>query len=92
MCSFLITPNGGFDGGSRFDERQPMAAAAVENDWMCIVMPSDVGDPQNGDAVIAGFDDLVKTGLDPHTAAVKENGAVGRSRHCDSREAIARLR
>jgi hypothetical protein len=86
-----MTPNGGLGGGSRSNDSQPMAAAAVENDWLGIVMPSDVGDLQDGDAVIPGFDDPVKTGLDPHTAAVKENGAVGRSRHRDFGEAVARL-
>ncbi|BBY02529.1 hypothetical protein MSEO_30280 [Mycobacterium seoulense] len=73
-----MMPNGGFDGGSRFDDGQRMAPAAIENDWLYIVMPGDVGDLQYDDAVIPGLDGLVKTGLDPHTAPAKENGAARR--------------
>ncbi|OBH35217.1 hypothetical protein A5692_12210 [Mycobacterium sp. E342] len=37
-----------------------MAPAAIENDWLYIVMPGDVGDLQYDDAVIPGLDGLVK--------------------------------
>jgi hypothetical protein len=39
-------------------------------------MSSDVGDPQDRDAVIPSFDDLVKNGLDPHAAAVEETAPL----------------
>lgn len=85
-------PNGGFDGGSRFDDGQRMAPAAMENDWLYIGMSSDVGDLQYDDAVIPGFDDLVKAGLDPHTASAKENGAARRGDGRDAGKAVAGFR